>query len=41
MRERGVMSPKPTVANVVSVKYSASVLVSGSLKESGAERPSM
>jgi len=28
----GVISPKPTVANVVTVKYSASVCVSGSLK---------
>ncbi len=31
------MSPKPTVVNVVRVKYNASVLFSGSLKDPGAE----
>lgn len=34
------MSPKPTVLNVVSVKYRASVLDSGSVNEPGAERSS-
>ena len=38
--ETGVMSPKPTVANTVTVKYSASVRVSAWPNDPGRSWPS-
>jgi hypothetical protein len=38
--ETGVMSPKPTVANTVTVKYRASVRVIAGPKEPGRSWPS-